>query len=173
MHHFEAKDGTHFNFNSDMSGDVHYNSLPGSPRGSIPGSDLLEFARWYAVEYAGMSSEPKPAAETVGTVEIRGPSEPTKLGEVLYQMLHEAAAWRAPGPIELEAGLRDLLSGFPEDTDAAAVDAESPTRRPTRRPARDVAHDILALGGGGRALSTVEAADAIVAIIRADRKGGQ
>ncbi len=135
------------------------------------------------------SSEPDD--EAVGTIEIRGPSDPTKLGEVLYELLRETAARQAPVPSELEA-LRELvvdLHGLEASWDGEQcgnLSAASATLRailaklpgetvdpPARRPARDVAHDILALGSDGRAMSTFEVADAIVAIIRADRKGGQ
>lgn len=53
MHHFKAKGGTHFNFNSDMSGNVHtlFRGESGSVESSISGADMLEFARWYAAEY--------------------------------------------------------------------------------------------------------------------------
>ncbi len=198
--HFEAKGGTYFSFRSDMSGDVGIHRRPEEDVECVSGPDLLEFARWYAVEYAGVSSEPKPFDETVGTVEVRGgSSDPTKLGEVLYGLLEEAAARQAP-VVDLEAlresdklsvtdcnrcGKRLAAGGYctmacadGRRGDLAAAGAThdlytGAPLAPTRRPARDVAHDILKESWWHPcpAMSKTEAADAIVAIIRADRKG--
>ncbi len=281
MHHFKAKGGTFFNFNSDMSGDVHIHR-DRMIAAVVSGDDLLEFAGWYDVEYAGVSSEPTldwlwmvtdpspvselgdilfqpgdrlqdwcvggavrgdpPAVtlyddevaakadavariakrdETVGTVEIRGSSDPTKLGEVLYKLLKEAAGQQVPVSsdddalreladavrfaeagwlvmgdfLDAEATLRALIAKLPEKPSGSqgvpipSLDPSGtcthppgctfcswcgfvPPKPPTRRPARDVAHDILEKSGWSPCgMSLTEAADAIVAIIRADRKG--
>ncbi len=51
MHHFKAKGGTHFNFNSDMSGEVQIHREPDDAQGYVDGADLLEFVRWYQADY--------------------------------------------------------------------------------------------------------------------------
>lgn len=179
MHHFKAKGGTKFNFNSEMSGDVQI-LKKGRLLSYVDCFDLLEFARWY-----------------VGTVEIRGPSDPTKLGEVLYELLREAATRQAPVSSELDAlrerdkfsatdcsrcgkrlaagGYCTIVCGLREHQEALDAECGTDTPVPTQRPARDVAHDILEQSGWHPSLrmGTNEAADAIVAIIRADREGGQ
>lgn len=49
-HHFKAKGGTVFNFNSDLSGDVRL--LDGERyEAHIPAADLLEFVDWWRREY--------------------------------------------------------------------------------------------------------------------------
>jgi len=51
-HHFKAKGGTHFNFNSDLSGDVRvHRSAEHDDRAELPAADLLEFVEWYRREY--------------------------------------------------------------------------------------------------------------------------
>jgi hypothetical protein len=45
-HHFKAKGGTSFNFNSDLSGDVNI-AVPADYGTFAPGADLLEFVDWY------------------------------------------------------------------------------------------------------------------------------
>lgn len=70
MHHFKAKGGTVFNFNSDLSGDVQVHREPGpyNPEVGgdslvdvdgvthIPGADLLEFVDWWRREYGDAPS---------------------------------------------------------------------------------------------------------------------
>jgi hypothetical protein len=47
-HHFQAKGGTVFNFNSDLSGDVRvHRSAEHDDRAELPAADLLEFVDWY------------------------------------------------------------------------------------------------------------------------------
>jgi len=65
-HHFRAKRGTFFNFNSDMSGRVHVLSsqrFPGS-EGEIDAADLLEFVDWYR-RTPGYGLDEEAAAETL------------------------------------------------------------------------------------------------------------
>lgn len=221
MHHFKAKGGTHFNFNSDMSGDVQIHKMPNSAVRYVSGPDLLEFARWYAVEYAGVSSEPVPTPPPSGQLDwlwmVTDPSPVSELGDILFQpgdrlqdwcvgcaaskrgipaaTLHAdegAARVDAMGRIairdaasELRRALALMGSSVIDSESRARVNeaidgmersvTRTPAEPPTRRPARDVAHDILEKSGWapGCGVSLVEAADAIVAIIRADRKGGQ
>lgn len=52
MHHFKAKYGTIFNFNSDMSGYVHVKTpLSGGIDYLVSGDDLLEFVNYLNKEY--------------------------------------------------------------------------------------------------------------------------
>lgn len=52
MHHFKAKNGTKFNFNSDMSGEVYVSSpCSGGESAEIPGDDILEFVNYLNKEY--------------------------------------------------------------------------------------------------------------------------
>lgn len=54
MHHYKAKGGTSFNFNSDLSGPLFVEGPPGLPNtgcrageAKVPAADVLEFVDWY------------------------------------------------------------------------------------------------------------------------------
>ncbi len=70
MHHFKAKGGTIFNFNSDLSGDVRLSvdterAMHGEAR--IPAADLLEFVEYWQTGY--VSPEERNAPLALSTLE--------------------------------------------------------------------------------------------------------
>lgn len=60
MHHFKAKGGTSFNFNSDLSGHVRMNITDildaNTAQVDIPCADLIEFVEYVRREY-GLNQE--------------------------------------------------------------------------------------------------------------------
>ena len=57
MHHYKADNGTHFNFNSDLSGDIHIHREPDDAVACVSGHDLKAFILWWMAEYEAPETE--------------------------------------------------------------------------------------------------------------------
>lgn len=116
MHHYQAKNGSIFNFNSDMSGDVHVYRAPDDAVCYISGFDILEFVRWWHAEYGETY---RPAIEGVLWL-VSDPGPESELADILFKpgaRLRDwcvGAAMSKPSPpqtlhVDEEAALADAL----------------------------------------------------------------